>query len=153
MFSLTMMIYTTLTLMKNLIESAEASLSVVVIVCIDKLSPPINMNFTFEYGGRELFEIKRLESGGVVPIILPPPLKTLTTGSDVPASPLVLIYRSSKIQFCPSGTIKRVTVDNSGESVIFTLSIVPLVSEAPTVAVLINITLSGALVVILCYYS
>ena len=91
MFSLTILIYTTLTLMKNVISLAAPPAATVEIVCILKLSPPLNMNFTLEYGGLELLEIKRFDSGGVVPIILPPPLKTLTTGSAVAAPPAVEI--------------------------------------------------------------
>ena len=135
--------------MKKAILFTAPPAATVEIVCILKDSPPLNMNFTLEYGGLELFEINRFDNGGVVPIILPPPLKTLTTGSAVADPAATEIYRSSNIQFCPSGTIKRVTVPNSGESVIFTLAIVPTAAAAAIVAVLIRITLSGALVAIL----
>lgn len=69
--------------MKKVILFADPPAATVEIVCIDKLSPPLNMNFTLEYGGLELFEIRRFDKGGVVPMILPPPLNTLTTGSAV----------------------------------------------------------------------
>lgn len=135
--------------MKKAILLIAPPAATVEIVCILKLSPPLYMNFTFEYGGRELFEINRFDRGGVVPMILPPPLKTLTTGSAVADPAATEIYRSSNIQFCPSGIRKRVTVCNSGESVIFTLLIVPTAAAAAIAAVLIRITLSGALVAIL----